>query len=105
MSKMKKGDQVIAIAGNERGRTGSVLSLNGDKILVQGLNVRKKHVKAQGNQKGQIVEIESPIHVSNLKVCTSEGKPIKLKVRLDENGKRELYYMDGDQAVTYRSVK
>ncbi|MFT4552651.1 MAG: large subunit ribosomal protein L24 [Chlamydiales bacterium] len=105
MSKIRKGDQVMAISGNEKGRTGSVISLDKDRVLVQGLNVRKKHVKAQRNQKGQIIEIESPIHVSNVRVCNSEGKPVKLKIRENDSGERELYYMDGDKAVTHRSVK
>lgn len=65
---IRKGDTVIVIAGNSRGKTGTVLSHSGDKVIVQGLNVRKKHVKAtQQNQRGGIVEREMPIHVSNVK--------------------------------------
>lgn len=105
MSKIKKGDRVLAIAGNEKGRNGLVLSKDGEKVVVQGLNVRKKHVKAQRNQKGQIVEIEAPIHISNLRVCTSEGKPLKLKTRFNEKNEREYYYIDEGKTVTYRSVK
>lgn len=105
MRKFKKGDQVLAIAGNEKGRTGTILSIDGERAIVQGLNVRKKHVKAQGNQKGQILEIEAPIHVSNLSVCDAKGKLLKLKVRFNEEGKKELYHMDGDKAVAYRTVK
>ena len=43
--KIRKGDKVVGIAGNYRGQSGTVLSCNGDKVIVQGLNVRKKHVK------------------------------------------------------------
>jgi large subunit ribosomal protein L24 len=104
--KIRKGDKVIAIAGNNRGKTGTVLSCSGDKILVQGLNVRKKHVKpTRDGQRGGIIEMEAPIHVSNLKVCTQDGSPIKLKVREANTGERELVYQDNDQVVLYRSLK
>lgn len=104
--KIRKGDKVIAIAGNNRGKTGTVLSCSGEKVLVQGLNVRKKHVKpSQQNQRGGIVEMEKPIHVSNLKVCTADETPVKLKVRATEKGERHLIYTDKDKEVLHRSLK
>lgn len=104
--KIRKGDKVIAIAGNDRGKTGTVLTCIGDKVLVQGLNVRKKHVKAsQQNQRGGILEIEKPINVSNLKVCTNDETPVKLKVRTTKKGERELVYKSDDKEVVYRSLK
>jgi large subunit ribosomal protein L24 len=104
--KIRKGDTVIAIAGNNRGKTGTVLSCSGEKVLVQGLNVRKKHVKpSQANQRGGIVEIEKPIHVSNLKVCAEGNTPVKLKVRENKKGERELVYANKDKDVLYRSLK
>lgn len=103
--KFCKGDQVIALTGNNRGRIGTVLSLNGTKAIVQGLNMRKKHVKpSQIGPQGGIVEREMPIHLSNLRVCVN-GKPVKLKSRVTESGGKELYYMDGETAVTYRAIK
>ncbi len=78
--KIRKGDKVIAIAGNYRGQFGTVLSCVGERIVVQGLNIRKKHVKkSQQNPHGGIVELEKPIHVSNLKRVHEDndqtGKP------------------------------
>jgi large subunit ribosomal protein L24 len=103
--KVRKGDTVIVLSGASRGRTGVVLSSNESGVVVQGLNVRKKHVKAtQAQPKGAIVELEKPIHISNVCVCV-DGKPVKLKVRTSDAGDRELYYMNGEQAVTYRSIK
>lgn len=103
--KIRKGDTVIAIAGNDRNKTGTVLRCYGDKVLVQGINVRKKHVKAsQQNPRGGIVEMEKPIHVSNLKVWV-EGKPVKLKVRLNKKGERELVYSKQDKEILHRSLK
>jgi large subunit ribosomal protein L24 len=105
MSKLRKDDKVVVISGNDKGRSGTVLSRNGDKAVVQGLNVRKKHVKAQRGQPGQIIDIEAPMHVSNLMVCNAEGKPMKLKTRCNEDGSRELYYKEGDEEITYRTLK
>lgn len=104
--KIRKGDKVIAISGNSRGQTGTVQSLKGDKVVVQGLNVRKKHVKrSQAVPQGRIVEIERPIHVSNLKVCVEGDTAAKLKVRTNEQGQRQFVYKQGDKEVVYRSIK
>ena len=104
--KIRKGDKVVAIAGNNRGKIGTVLSCSGEKVLVQGLNVRKKHVKpSQQNQQGGIIEIEKPIHVSNLKVCTADETPVKLKVRETKTGERELVYSNKDKVILHRSLK
>jgi large subunit ribosomal protein L24 len=103
--KIRKGDLVMAISGNDRGMTGTVLSCSGDKIVVQGLNVRKRHVKrSQVNPKGNIISLEKPIHVSNLKVCVGD-KPVKLKVDAKKSGDRQFVYHDGDKKHVYRSVK
>lgn len=104
--KIRKGDRVVAISGNDRGLVGAVQSRNGDKVIVQGINLRKKHVKkSQEAPKGGIVEIERPIHISNLKVCVEGDKVTKLKVRENKEGDREFFYKKGDQEMVYRSVK
>lgn len=103
--RIRKGDRVIAIAGNYKGQVGAVLSCDGDRIVVQGLNVRKKHVKkSQQNPKGQILSIECPIHVSNLSLCTDENVPVKLRARFDESGRKILYYKKGDERIDYRTL-
>lgn len=104
--KIRKGDRVVAIAGNNRGQMGTVQSRNGDRVVVQGLNLRKKHIKkTQAAPKGRIVEIEKPIHISNLKVCVEGDTAAKLKVRSNEEGDRQFIYMKDDQEMVYRSVK
>lgn len=103
--KIRKGDKVIAIAGNNRGMSGEVLSLKGERVIVQGLNVRSKHRKKQGTQPGQIVQMECPLHISNLKLCVGDNTPVKLRARTNTKGARELYYNEGKKAVVYRSVK
>ena len=104
--KIRKGDTVVAIAGNYRGQTGKVLSCSQDKVLVQGINLRKKHVKAsQANPKGAIIDMEKPINVSNLKVITDDNKGVKLKVKIKHNGERELFYRLDGKDVVHRSLK
>lgn len=104
--KIRKGDKVIALSGNNRGLTGTVLTRKGDYATVQGLNVRKKHIKrTQEAPQGRIVEFEKPIHTSNLQVCVEGDTKAKLKVRTNKQGQREFVYKTGDQEAVYRSVK
>lgn len=104
--KIRKGDRVMCIAGNNRGHIGIVQSCNGDKIVVQGFNLRKKHIKkSQEAPKGRIVEIERPIHVSNVKVCVEGDAAVRLKVRSNKEGDRQYIYDQDGQEMVYRSVK
>lgn len=104
--KIRKGDKVIVLAGNDRGQTGHVLRVMGEKLVVQGVNVRKRHVKkSQANPQGGIVELEKPVHSSNVSVCTEDNKPVKLKVRFNSKGERELFYKLDGKEVLYRAVK
>jgi large subunit ribosomal protein L24 len=104
--KIRKGDRVVAICGNDRGLMGVVQSCKGDRVMVQGLNMRKKHIKkSQEAPKGRIIDIETPIHVSNLRLCVAEDTAAKVKVRTNEQGDRQFVYKQGDQEMIYRSVK
>lgn len=105
MSKwIKKGDTVKVIAGNDKGTVGEVLALSKSKVIVKGVNMRKKHLKrTQENQQGQILEIERPVHRSNVMLATSEGTLIRLKTKL-KDGKKVLYYKLQDKEVEYRKV-
>jgi large subunit ribosomal protein L24 len=106
MSKhIREGDKVVAIAGNNRGKSGKVLKKVGDKAIVEGLNLRKKHVKRTQQGQGQIIEREMPIHSSNLRIVSDEGIPVKLRVRFNAQNEKELYYLVDDKQVLYRSVK
>lgn len=106
MSKwIRKGDRVVVIAGNDKGKSGEVLTRSEERVIVQGVNMRKKHLKKnQQVQGGRIVEMEVPIHISNVKLADREGNPIKVHVRQTEGGKRELVYGKENKSV-YRSVK
>ncbi|MBS0620279.1 MAG: 50S ribosomal protein L24 [Verrucomicrobia bacterium] len=107
MSKwIKKGDKVVVITGNERGRTGEVVARKEDRVIVQGVNIRKKHAKRQQKAPGtQILEIEVPVHISNVALCDGNGKPIKVRVRTEGGKPKELYYVDGGKEVTLRQIR
>ena len=69
-ARIKKGDMVQVIAGDDNGKSGKVLQVlsGGDRALVESLNFVKKHMrKTQDNPQGGVVEKEAPIHISNLK--------------------------------------
>lgn len=103
---IRKGDKVVVIAGNDKGKTGEVIARNEDRIIVQGVNIRKKHVKRQQKAPGAgIIEIEAPLHVSNVALSNEDGKPVKPKVRLSKNGVKELIYLEGDKEVVLRQVR
>eukprot|EP01136_Pigoraptor_vietnamica_P019961 Opistho-1_new@68212 len=108
MSKwIRKNDTVVVIAGNDKGRMGEVLLRLENRVVIRGVNIRKKHVKPQSKDEGsrQIISKEMPIHISNVSVCNAEGKPVRLKVRVKEDGSKELYYKEGDKEVFHRLLK
>lgn len=102
---IKKGDKVVVIAGNDRGRLGAVLRRRGDRVVVQGINIRKKHAKRRSQvQTPSIIEMEMPIHISNVALCDDEGKAIFLKVKQTKKEK-ELIYHKGDKEVSFRTLR
>ncbi len=103
--KIRNGDKVVAIAGNYRGMSGTVIACGPDRVVVQGLNVRKRHFPKSGQTPGKIVEKESPIHISNVRLCTEAEQPVKLRVGNDSEGQRYLYYKENGEEVTYRPIK
>ena len=57
--KIREGDQVLVLAGNDKGKTGVVLSRQGDRVVVQGINIKKKHVKkSEQNPQGGVLDLE-----------------------------------------------
>lgn len=94
MASILRNDQVVVIAGKNKGRTGRVLRVITDKnrVLIEGVGMIKKHVKPnpQRNIKGGIAEQESPVHISNVALMDSNGKPTRVGVRIAD-GKRERY--------------
>jgi len=102
---IRKGDKIVVIAGNEKGGQGKVLARKGDRVVIEGLNIRKKHVKPKQKMQPGIVDMEAPIHISNISPCDESGKPIKVKAKLSKDGKKQLVYTEAGKEVIYREVK
>ena len=88
--KIKKGDIVQVISGNENGKSGRVIKVfpARDKIVVEGLNMVKKHTRpTQENPQGGIMEKEAAIHISNV-MFIADGKPTRIGYKTLEDGKK-----------------
>lgn len=89
--KVKKGDTVLIISGKDKGRTGKILRAfpKDLKILVEGINIKKKHVRPKREgEKGQIVQVPSPMDMSNVKIiCPKCGKASRVGYKLEKNRK------------------
>jgi large subunit ribosomal protein L24 len=92
--KVKKGDTVLVIAGKDKGAKGKVIAAYPklDKVLVEGVNRVKKHTRIRTTQRGAktggIVTQEAPIHVSNVMVLDSDGRPSRVGARIEEDGQK-----------------
>ena len=92
--KVKKGDTVLVIAGKDKGAKGKVIGVYTDtqRVLVEGVNRIKKHTRISQNQRGAqsggIVTQEASIHVSNVMVVGSDGKPTRVGKKTTDEGKR-----------------
>lgn len=89
---IKKNDTVLVVAGDDKGKKGRVLGLlaSDNRVLVEGLNMIKKHLKpSKQQQQGGIIEKEAPLHRSNIMlVCPKCSKPTKIGNKILENGKK-----------------
>ena len=89
--KVKVGDKVKILAGKDKGKEGKVIQTlrKKDKVIVEGINMVKKHMKPNNaNETGGILDVEAPIHVSNVKVI--EGKTTEKKSNKKEEVKAEV---------------
>ena len=99
--KIKVGDIVNVIAGNQKRTQGKVLRVFADKnrAIVEGVNVVKKHNKPSANNpKGGITEIELSIDISNISLITSDGQPTRVGFRI-ENDKKVRYSKKSDEVL------
>jgi len=90
MMKIKVGDEVLVIAGKDKGKNGKVIKTlrDSDKVVVEGINIVKKHVKPNNqNDKGGIFDIEAPIHVSNVKKIEESKKEKATKTKKESKSK------------------
>lgn len=104
MRRIKKGDEIIVRTGKDKGRRGTVLETRGERVVVEGVNVAKKHVKPDPNRgiQGGIVDTEMPIHISNVALYnpdTEKGSRVGFRF-LEENGtRRKVRYFKSNNEV------
>jgi large subunit ribosomal protein L24 len=103
ISKIKKGDEVVVTTGKDKGRRGTVLRVYDDeRVLVENINVAKKHQKPNPNAGvgGGIIEKEMPLHVSNVMLwnpVTKKGD--RVGVRTLQDGRKVRYFKSNDEVV------
>lgn len=87
----KTGDKVVVISGKDKGKEGKITTVlrKDNKVVVEGVNVVKKHVKPNGQNTGSIVEVEAPIHASNVMMIDPKtGKRTRIGHTIDKKGKK-----------------
>ena len=98
--KLKKGDDVIVIAGKDKGKTGKITKIlpSKEKAIVANINKVKKNQKPDNNQAGGIVEKEMPLHISNLSFYDPESKKgIRIGYKIDNNKKTRINKTSGKE--------
>ena len=92
--KLKVNDKIIVITGKSKGKTGKILKIDHkkDRLIVEKVNLVKKHKKKSGNTPGEKKEMEAPIHVSNVMILDpKENVPTRIGYRFLKDGKKERY--------------
>lgn len=91
--KLRKGDEVLVIAGDDRGKRGKILKVfrDKDRVVVQGINFLRRHTRpSQSNPQGGIVEREAPLHVSNVMLVDPKSdRPTRVGAVVHEDGTRD----------------
>ena len=98
---IRKGDQVVVTAGNDKGVTGEVLRVlpREQRVVVKGVNVRNKTIRpTQNNPQGGIIERELPIHMSNVSPVT-DGKPTRVRFETDKDGNKSRIAARNDKVL------
>ena len=104
MNKIKKGDEVIVTAGKDKGRRGTVLRVidEDDRVLVEGINLVKKHQKPNPNMgmQGGIVEKEMPLDRSNVMLFNpATGKGDRIGIKVLEDGRKVRFFKSDNEVV------
>jgi large subunit ribosomal protein L24 len=102
MRKIRSGDEVLVTNGRNKGQTGVVRMnlIDRDRVVIEGVNIVKKHIKRGRARQAGIVEVEAPLHVSNVMlVCPNCKQPARVGVRTGDDGKNVRYCKKCDQNV------
>lgn len=88
---LKTGDKVVVTCGKDKNKQGKITEVlrSKDKVVVEGVNIIKKHIKPTNGKDGGIIEVEAPIHVSNVMLIDPKtNKRTRISKELDKNGKK-----------------
>ena len=104
MQKIKKGDEVVILAGKDKGKTGTVLNVlrDADKVIVENVNMSKRHTKGNPMQgvAGGIIEKEMPLDISNIAIWNPvTQKADRIGFRTLEDGKKVRYFKSNNEVV------
>ena len=102
MNRIKKGDQVVVIAGKDKGKRGDVVRVDGDRVVVSNVNIIKRHTKPnpQANVAGGIIEREAPVHISNVMLFNqANGKGERIGFKVLENGRKVRVFRSSGEAI------
>jgi large subunit ribosomal protein L24 len=102
MNKLRKGDEIQVTSGKDKGRRGTVLQVFQDTVLVEGINIAKKHTKGNPNQgvEGGIIDKEMPIAVSNVLVFNPKSKKgERVGIKVLEDGSKVRVFRPSDEVV------
>ena len=89
--RLRKGDDVVVISGRDKGKTGSILQVirSEDRVIVDGINMVKRHTRPSQNQPGGIVDKEAPIHISNVALADpKDGSATRVGYKFLEDGRK-----------------
>jgi large subunit ribosomal protein L24 len=102
MNKIRKNDQVIVIAGKDKGRRGTVIRVDGERVWVENINVAKKHQRPNPGKgvQGGIIEREMPLHISNVMLFNPTiQKGDRVGIRTLQDGRRVRYFKSNSEVV------
>jgi len=102
MNRIRKGDQVVVIAGKDKGKKGDVVRVAGDKVVVSNINVIKRHTKPnpQLGQAGGVIEREAPIHISNVMLFNpASGKGERIGFKVLEDGRKLRVFRSSGESI------
>jgi large subunit ribosomal protein L24 len=104
MNKIRKGDQVVVLSGKDKGRQGTVLAIDGEKITVENINKAKKHQKPRQSQAGPlpggIVDKAMPLHISKVAIWNAAAKKAdRVGIKQLKDGKRVRFFKSNGEVI------
>ena len=102
MNRIKKGDQVVVIAGKDKGKRGDVMRVDGDRVIVSNVNIVKRHTKPnpQAGVSGGVVEREASMHISNIALFNpASGKGERIGFKVLEDGRKLRVFRSSGEAL------